>query len=68
MNQAGYIARENIPISFIAWKKIKGVADADVVPEQEDGHGGLSVGILPQNGRSQRSEQLWSDVDDRRLF
>jgi len=35
INQAGYIARENISISFIAWKKIKGVADADVVPEQE---------------------------------
>ena len=44
------------------------IRSRDVIAEQEDGHGGLSVGILPQDCRSQRSEQLWSDVDDRRLL
>lgn len=35
VNQVGYIVRENIPISFKAWKKAKDLEPADVVPEQE---------------------------------
>lgn len=35
VNQVGYIVRENIPISFKAWKEAKDLEPADVVPEQE---------------------------------
>ena len=40
----------------------------DVVAEQEYSDGSLCVGILPQDGRSQRSEQFWPDVNDGRLL
>jgi hypothetical protein len=40
------------------------VRGRDVVAEQEYSDRGLGVSILPQNCRSQRSEQPWSDVDN----